>query len=121
MLSPISQNDVVTTVCQWGHCRSVAMARHLHGLNIKAVPCGVVAASFVQIQSLASVSHAIVCMQPDYADFIRNVVGIQHHRLLVFDVGPDRWVNPYHAELQLLVKDLFESYQSNPRAYVKLC
>lgn len=97
------------------------MARHLHGLNIKAVPCGVVAASFVQIQSLASVSHAIVCMQPDYADFIRNVVGIQHHRLLVFDVGPDRWVNPYHAELQLLVKDLFESYQSNPRAYVKLC
>lgn len=119
MLRIITQSDIVTTVCQWGHCRSVAMARHLHGLKIKAVPCGVAAASVFQLRALAKVSDHIICMQPDYAESLENLYNISHSSIIILNVGPDRWVNPYHPELQSLIAKLFESYQLNPRQLVE--
>jgi hypothetical protein len=96
------------------------MARLLHSQNIRAVACGWQTAGRIFLQSLACESTKIVTLQDGYIQKVSD----QIHNLLdpipyvCFDVGPDRWVNPYNAELADLLLKMFASYQADPRHHI---
>jgi len=82
-------------ICQYGHSRSVALARVLHGRGHQAVPVGA-GTSPAAIPLLADWADHIVIVQPQ---FLSAVPAAYHKRTKLFDVGRDRWSNPYNTEL----------------------
>jgi hypothetical protein len=91
-------------VCQYGHSRSVALARVLHGCGETAVAIGW-HTSGNAIGTLGEWADRIIVLQADFARFVPH----QYRQKLVaaelFDVGPDRWVNPYHTELNAILRE----------------
>lgn len=83
-------------ICQYGHCRSVAMARALQSRGQIAVAIGH-ATSGDAIKLLAPWADRIIVMQ---TCFVGKVPEAQHYKVKVCDVGPDVWVNPYHQDLR---------------------
>lgn len=84
-------------VCQYGHSRSVAMCRALHALKHEAVAAG-----------LGTAPNAIPVIAK-WADLIIVMEGWMVAQLppgwtpvVVCDVGPDVWSNPYHPQLREL-------------------
>lgn len=92
-------------VCQWGHSRSVAMVRALHAKGHSALATGVQSGGDA-IPLLSQWADKIIVMQPHFAESIL----IQYrHKIEICDVGPDRWVNPYHPELGQIATDFVAS------------
>lgn len=93
-------------VCTYGHSRSVALVRELHHHGIPAVACGHATAG----DGLYTLSG--------WADVIALVAGEGltripencRHKVVSFDVGPDRWSNPYNAELAGIMRDKLNRY-----------
>jgi len=81
------------------------MAWELKGRGHNAVPCGWQVNSPNPIGLLAAWADKIVIMQ---AGFRGHVPGTCRHKIMVCDVGPDRWVNPTHPELRQIVRDWIE-------------
>lgn len=89
-------------ICQYGHSRSVALARLLHGMGQGAVAIG------------WSTNGGAITPLCEWADRILIVDGhalahvpINHrHKAVDFQVGPDRWVDPYHPELAQIFERL---------------
>lgn len=92
----------VLCVCQYGHSRSVALARALHARRIPAVACGWLTAG-TGLAALAAWADRIAVLEPGYA---AHVPADHRAKIIVIDVGPDRWSNPYHPELAALVDRL---------------
>ena len=102
------ENLRVLCVCQYGHSRSVALARELHHRNVAAVACGVGTAGSALDYLCDWATH--ICVLDDS---LANMIGTRHHdRIVSMHVGPDRWVNPYHPELQAILRDLVEARMS---------
>lgn len=89
-------------ICQYGHSRSVALCRVLHGLGHSAVAIGA-GTSGDAIGSLAPWADKILTLQPGFG---RIVPPDHFHKVIEFDVGPDRWVNPYHPELHAILSGM---------------
>jgi hypothetical protein len=97
----MAMNDMkCLCICQCGHSRSVALARRFHSLGIPAVAIGV-QTSGDAVSVLAEWGSHIFVLEPHFA---RIVPECHKQKVVVFDVGPDRWVNPYHPELEAILK-----------------
>ena len=117
-LTPFTHSDRVLCVCQYGHSRSVALARLFHAHNISAVSIGWQTAGHKFTETLVRQSTKIVTLQDGYLGKILNQINCLAPPHVCFDVGPDRWVNPYNPELADLVAKMFASYQRDPRPHV---
>lgn len=92
-------------VCQYGHSRSVACARGLHGRGVVAVACG---------WMTAGSALPVLC---EWADKIIVLCGHApsriptkfHAKLVTFPVGSDKWSNPYHPELQQVIEGMISN------------
>lgn len=89
-------------VCQYGHSRSVAMVRALHHLQLQAVACGWMTAP-AALPTLCQWANSIVVLE---ASFVAHIPQEYRDRVVVCDVGRDRWSNPYHPELTALCRRL---------------
>lgn len=85
----------VLCICQYGHSRSVALCRVLHGRGFKAVAAGVSTAGD-GLAHIAAWADVICVLQPSFS---AHVPEEHRHKIRDFDVGPDRWSNPYNQEL----------------------
>ncbi len=85
-------------ICQYGHSRSVAMCRVLHHRNHEAVACGV-GTALSAIPALVAWADVIILMQGTFAWSIPKEFG---DKVVINDVGPDIWSNPYNPDLRAL-------------------
>lgn len=83
-------------VCQYGHSRSAAMVRVLHGRGHAAVALGVGTATPKIMNILSDWADVVCVMQPAFSE---SILPAYRHKVVVVDVGPDRWSNPYSQEL----------------------
>lgn len=91
-------------VCQYGHSRSVALARQLHGRKVAAIACGVATAGPWLFPLCDWASHVLLL-----DDALRGAIpAASVSKIVSFNVGPDRWVNPYHPELADLLAKMID-------------
>jgi hypothetical protein len=83
-------------LCHYGHSRSVALCRVLHARGHEAVPVGV-GTSPSAIPRLCLWADKVVCLQEGFA---KHVPPGFAGKVVIMDVGPDRWSNPYNQDLQ---------------------
>ena len=93
-------------VCQYGHSRSVALCRVLHSRGIGAVAVGV-GTNGGAIAPLAEWADVIAVLQPAFASHVPEA---HRHKIADFDVGPDRWSNPYNQELLDILREKVERF-----------
>lgn len=80
------------------------MARELHKRKHAAVAIGA-HSSGDAVSILAAWADTIFVLQPGYM----NYVPLEHiGKVVVMDVGPDKWVNPYHPELAALLDQMLK-------------
>lgn len=98
-------------ICQYGHSRSVALTRVLHGKKIPAVAAGWTTSGNA-IESLAEWADVIALMTPEGL----HTIPLAHRAKVVndFDIGPDRWSNPYNQELLAILKTRVDAFLSQP-------
>jgi predicted protein tyrosine phosphatase len=96
-------------VCQYGHSRSVAAVRVLHQDGMQAVAAGHETAGDTALTVLSSWADVIFLMTPD--DRHRIPADQQHKIDTSFDVGPDRWSNPYNTELLDLLTSRWKAWK----------
>lgn len=87
----------ILTVCHQGLCRSVGMADVLkmHFEPVDVVPVGIKSNTTILPILFAWADHIII-MQPHMAEKIPEEF---HSKILVCDVGPDRYKNSKNREL----------------------
>lgn len=93
-------------LCQYGHSRSVALARRLHHRGIPAVAAGVGTGGDA-IAALAEWADTIAVLEPHFA---ASVPAQHRHKVVVFNVGRDRWSNPYHPELLGILEEMLAKH-----------
>lgn len=92
-------------ICQYGHSRSVAMARMLHGMGHEAVAVGY-GTAVSAFRPLGEWADNILVVDMQYGlPFM--AMGLSH-KTTPFPLGPDIWSNPYHSDLQKKCVELFE-------------
>lgn len=91
-------------ICQWGHSRSVALARVLHGRGEAAVAIGA-GSSGDAIIPLSAWADRIALLEPGFKRYVPE----EHwHKVVNFNVGPDRWSNPYNQELLAILSKMVD-------------
>ncbi len=89
-------------VCQAGIVRSGAMATAIKmDLHQEALQCGVAINSKETIDMLSNWADCIILMTPD---FLKHIDPKHTSKVIVFDVGEDRWGNPMDPELYQMVQ-----------------
>lgn len=91
-------------ICQWGHSRSVALTRVLHGKGQQAVAVGWAGGS-TAIDTLSKWADKILVLESSFASYVPEN---QRHKVVDFHVGVDRWSNPYNQDLLNLLKGMVE-------------
>jgi len=74
----------------------------LHEKGYEAVACGC-HSSPTALRALAKEASTIFILQGSMLD---NIPEEERHKVVVVDVGPDRWVNPYNQELRKILQEL---------------
>jgi hypothetical protein len=110
----------ILTVCQYGHCRSVALARVVRKANNGSDPVEVVAVGWqtcgeAALRLLCGWADHIFILQGAYMDHIPPT---HREKVVVFDVGPDVWANPYHPDLYGLLLDMWTRWLQEEQAHV---
>ena len=104
----------VVTMCQGGHVRSVGLKyllRYKYGHDV--IACGWEGNTEETRDLLFSWADYIVVMQ---ASMVQHVPTKHHQRddqsrkLFCYDVGEDRYGNPFHPELQSALKGMIERH-----------
>jgi len=95
-------------VCQYGHSRSVALTRVLHHEGHHAVAVGW-QTSGTSLSLLAAWADKIFVLEGWFAKFVPEE---HRHKVVAFDVGPDRWSNPYHPDLSQTLWAMYRRHQS---------
>jgi hypothetical protein len=92
-------------VCQYGHSRSVALAREFHKRGFNAVAVGVGTAGKEAIAALSEQAIRICVLEPHY----ENAIPVEdRNRVWVFNVGRDKWSNPYSPELAGILSKMLD-------------
>lgn len=94
-------------VCQYGHSRSVALAREFHKRGYNAVAVGVGTAGKKAIEALSEHATRICLLEPHYENAIPPE---DRSRVWVFNVGRDKWSNPYHPELASILSSMMDTF-----------
>lgn len=92
-------------ICQYGHSRSVALARLLQEKGNKAVAIGVGTGGDA-VEPLSDWAEIIYVLQPHY---IKYVPERNKSKIKVIDVGPDIWSNPYNTDLRKILEEKLAS------------
>lgn len=90
-------------VCQYGHCRSVALARCLHSRKLNAVAVGTSTAGKETLRMLCIGAHRVLLLDDALAG---SLPAEARGKTVSFHVGPDRWVNPYNQELAKILEGM---------------
>lgn len=94
-------------ICQYGHSRSVALCRVLHGKGFPAVAAGWTTSGDA-ISVLSQWADVIALMTPEG---IGQIPVVNRHKVTdVFNIGPDKWSNPYSQELLAILKEKVETF-----------
>ena len=93
-------------ICWYAHSRSVALARLLQFKGHKAVAIGI-GTSGDAIDILAPWANKIFVLEENYKDFVPKEY---QDKVVVFDVGPDIWSNPYNMELAGILEGMYQEY-----------
>lgn len=93
-------------ICHFGHSRSVAIARALHGRGLSAVAIGA-HSSGDAVVPLAAWADVIFAVDPTHA---YQVPAEYRHKVKAFPLGPDVWSNPYHHDLIAKVDALLKEH-----------
>jgi hypothetical protein len=91
-------------ICWYAHSRSVALARLLQSKGESAVAIGV-GTSGDAINVLAPWADRIFVLETAYKDFVPQEY---HDKVVIFDVGPDVWSNPYNMELRGILEEMYQ-------------
>jgi hypothetical protein len=95
-------------ICWYAHSRSVALARLLQSKGQAAIAIGV-GTSGDAISVLAPWADRIFVLETSY----KNFVPVEFHdKVVIFDVGPDVWVNPYSPQLAAILEGMYQDYIS---------
>jgi hypothetical protein len=94
-------------ICQYGHSRSVALARRFHHRGIEAVACGAGTAKSA-IEPLANWAETICILDHGFGLVVPKQFLFKITEYFI--VGPDRWSNPYHPELNDLLDMKVEAF-----------
>jgi predicted protein tyrosine phosphatase len=78
------------------------MVRALHHIKKQAVACGWMTARDA-LSPLAEWADVVVVMEPQFKAYIPVE---WQKKVVVCDVGHDRWSNPYHPELTAICRTL---------------
>lgn len=90
----------VVCMCQRGNCRSAGLAYYLKDrLDIDAVAIGWHSNGPDLQRFLFAWADAIIVMEPNMRE---KIPAAYHAKLMVCDVGPDRYGNSHNPELQKL-------------------
>lgn len=90
-------------ICQYGHSRSVGLARLLHGLGQPAVSIGI-ATCGTALQQLIPWAHRILLL--DMA-FQGSIPTNRYVDVIDMSIGPDIWQNPYSIPMRDLLRTKF--------------
>lgn len=94
-------------ICQYGHSRSVALCRVLHGKGFPAVAAGF-GTSGDAIAVLSEWADVVALMTPEG---VYQIPTEQRHKITkAFEIGPDKWSNPYNQELLAILKEKVETF-----------
>lgn len=94
-------------VCEGGNTRSVGMAYTLkYNFNQEAVPVSYAKLSQESLDYFSEWADKIILMQPQFAGKFEK----WDKKLVIIDVGPDRWLNPLHRELQNIVSEIAQKW-----------
>lgn len=98
----MSKRKKVLAVCLHGNSRSAALTWRLKNdeFNCDAIPIGWAIANKDTLDMLCNWADVIVVM---WDRFIQNIPEDFRRKLVVCNLGNDRWVNPIHPEIQELV------------------
>lgn len=117
----------ILTICRGGQVRSVALKYLLHYSNYgqhDVLACGVESNTQETREMLYEWADIIIVMTPEFAKFVPEKYhtkwvltpnstrgykdGAEERRLYCFNVGEDRFMNPFHPELQAMLKHMIE-------------
>lgn len=91
-------------VCAYGHSRSVALCRTLHGRGVHAVAAGVRTAGDA-LELIGQRAEKVLVLDDALLPVIPKSLA---SKVVSFHVGPDRWVNPYHPELRAILEKMVD-------------
>lgn len=90
----------VLCVCYSGSIRSVALKHILCKIGHDALACGIDSNTIQTIRLLVGWADIVVVMKEEFAEKVRVLTDRKDKRLLIYDVGEDRWNHPFHPELE---------------------
>lgn len=95
-------------VCQYGHSRSVGLARCIRKLNggHEAASVGWESAPSA-LPYLCSWAEVIFVVEESHLEKIQPW---HHDKVVLLDLGPDIWSNPYHPDLYAKCLELLGRY-----------
>lgn len=106
----------VLTLCRGGHVRSVALKYKLHYQceeRHDVLACGYESNSQETREMLYEWADYIVVMQSHFAQFVPKKFHNKangERKLFCYDVGEDRFMNPFHPELQKMLDDMLDRH-----------
>lgn len=98
----------ILTICQGGHVRSVAakyLLRYKYGHDV--IACGWEGNTDETRDMLCQWAEYIVIMQGEFKKYIDPMY---HGKLFAYDVGRDRFGNPFHPELQAMIDGMIRKH-----------
>ena len=107
----------ILTVCRGGHVRSVGLKYLLHyGVEERhdVIACGYESNTQETREMLYSWADYIVVMQPHFAEYVPEKFHNSEdgaRKLFCYDVGEDRFLNPFHPELQGSLKQMITKHK----------
>ncbi len=102
-------------MCQGGHVRSVGLKyllRYKYGHDV--IACGWEANTPETRAMLFSWADIIVIMEKHFLEHIPQEFHNKEdgsRKLFCYDVGPDRFMNPFHPELQQMLDEMIKQHK----------
>lgn len=93
-------------ICYYGHSRSAAMVRCLHGHKHEAVCAGYGTSPSV-LSILTEWTDRVIVMDGGFRVTYPIREGAEE-KFMSFPIGPDKWSNPYHPELAALCEKWYK-------------
>lgn len=77
-----------------------------YNFNQEAVPVSYAKLSQQSLDYFSKWADKIILMQPQFEDKFKG----WKEKLVILDVGPDRWLNPLHSEIQKIVSEIAQKW-----------
>ena len=112
----------ILCVCNHGNVRSACMARELKDLNGPYKHDRIMLPEDNRIEAIAIGGHSTttntINMLIDWADKVwmfgetpitrEQIQQIAGDKFTLFDIGPDKWANPFHPDLRSIMQEILK-------------